>query len=296
MESFSNDISFNNLTQTPYLDLLEQNEINSIFDTQNINESWINIPFDDEVNMRIYYNNLFQLPTNNNIKELDLNRKFINIKRKGREDKGNTINNKNKINFETGTKKRGRKKVGEIPNEKSKHTKLSDDNKIRKIKGFLLEYILKKLNESIKFSSSRFRPLNKTMKESLKKSENIALLDAYIKDIFSNTKMNKVSEKKGESNKKLIEKIYEENIEMETISILEKTFEEFLNETRDNNLETFLNIIKNKEKRIQNKNNENFDIEKYMKEVKILLFDYKGQFERKKERNKKNKNIENIFV
>ena len=54
MESFSNDISFNNLTQTPYLDLLEQNEINSIFDTQNINESWINIPFDDEVNMRIY--------------------------------------------------------------------------------------------------------------------------------------------------------------------------------------------------------------------------------------------------
>ena len=220
MESFSNDISFNNLTQTPYLDLLEQNEINSIFDTQNINESWINIPFDDEDNMRIYYNNLFKLPTNNNIKELDLNRKFINIKRKRRADKDNTINNKNKINFETGTKKRGRKKVGEIPNEKSKHDKLSDDNKIRKIKGFLLEYILKKLNESIKFSSSRFRPLNKTMKESLKKSENIALLDAYIKDIFSNTKMNKVSEKKGESNKKLIEKIYEENIEIDTIRIL----------------------------------------------------------------------------
>ena len=219
MESFSNDISFNNLTQTPYLDLLEQNEINSIFDTQNINESWINIPFDDEDNMRIYYNNSFQLPKNNNIKDLDFNRKFISKKRKGREDKDNTINNKNKINFETGTKKRGRKKVGEIPNEKSKHDKLSDDNKIRKIKGFLLEYILKKLNESIKFSSNRFRPLNKTMKESLKKSENMELLKANIKDIFSNTKMNKVSEKKGESNKKLIEKIYEENIEMETISI-----------------------------------------------------------------------------
>ena len=220
MESFSNDISFNNLTQTPYFYLLEPNEINSIFDTQNINESWINIPFDSEDNMRIYYNNSFQLPKNNNIKDLDFNRKFISKKRKGREDKDNTINNKNKINFETGTKKRGRKKVGEIPNEKSKHDKLSDDNKIRKIKGFLLEYILKKLNESIKFSSNRFRPLNKTMKESLKKSENIALLDAYIKDIFSNTKMNKVSEKKGESNKKLIEKIYEENIEIDTIRIL----------------------------------------------------------------------------
>ena len=53
MESFSNDISFNNLTQTPYFYLLEPSEINSIFDTQNINESWINIPFDSEDNMRI---------------------------------------------------------------------------------------------------------------------------------------------------------------------------------------------------------------------------------------------------
>ena len=55
-------------------------------------------------------------------------------------------------------------------------------------------------------------------------------------------------------------------------------------------------IVKREEIRIQNKNKENFDIEKYMKEVKILLFDYKGWFERKKERTKKNKNIENIFV
>ena len=288
MESFSNDISFNNLIQTPYLDLLEQNEINSIFDTQNINESWINIPFDDEDNMRIYYNNLFQLPTNNNIKELDLNRKFINIKRKGREDKGNTINNKNKINFETGTKKRGRKKVGEIPNEKSKHTKLSDDNKIRKIKGFLLEYILKKLNESIKFSSSRFRPLNKTMKESLKKSENIALLDAYIKDIFSNTKMNKVSEKKGESNKKLIEKIYEENIEIDTKRILNLKFRDALNQIKKNS-NGLLDMIKDKEISIQNnrKNKENFNIEKYMDDIKILLEGYEGWFDDKKGRDRK---------
>jgi len=288
MEIFSNDISFNNLTQTPYLDLLEQNEINSIFDTQNINESWINIPFDDEDNMRIYYNNLFKLPTNNNIKELDLNRKFINIKRKRRADKDNTINNKNKINFETETKKRGRKKVGEIPNEKSKHDKLSDDNKIRKIKGFLLEYILKKLNESIKFSSNRFRPLNKTMKESLKKSENIALLDAYIKDIFSNTKMNKVSEKKGESNKKLIEKIYEENIEIDTIRILNLKFRDALNQIKKNS-NGLLDMIKDKEISIQNnrKNKENFNIEKYMDDIKILLEGYEGWLDKKKGRDRK---------
>ena len=288
MESFSNDISFNNLTQIPYFYLLEPSEINSIFDTQNINESWINIPFDSEDNMRIYYNNSFQLPKNNNIKDLDFNRKFISKKRKGREDKDNTINNKNKINFEIGTKKRGRKKVGEIPNEKSKHTKLSDDNKIRKIKGFLLEYILKKLNESIKFSSSRFRPLNKTMKESLKKSENIALLDAYIKDIFSNTKMNKVSEKKGESNKKLIEKIYEENIEIDTIRILNLKFRDALNQIKKNS-NGLLDMIKDKEISIQNnrKNKENFNIEKYMDDIKILLEGYEGWFDDKKGRDRK---------
>ena len=288
MEIFSNDISFNNLTQTPSFFLLEQNEINSIFDTQNKIESWINIPFDSEDNMRIYYNNSFQLPKNNNIKDLDFNRKFISKKRKGREDKDNTINNKNKINFETGTKKRGRKKVGEIPNEKSKHDKLSDDNKIRKIKGFLLEYILKKLNESIKFSNNRFRPLNKTMKESLKKSENVALLDAYIKDIFSNTKMNKVSEKKGESNKKLIEKIYEENIEIDTIRILNLKFRDALNQIKKNS-NGLLDMIKDKEISIQNnrKNKENFNIEKYMDDIKILLEGYEGWFDDKKGRDRK---------
>ena len=187
-----------------------------------------------------------------------------------------------------GLKKEVGKKVGEIPNEKSKHDKLSDDNKIRKIKGFLLEYILKKLNESIKFSSGRFRPLNKTMKESLKKSENVALLDAYIKDIFSNTKMNKISEKKGESNKKLIEKIYEENIEIDTIRILNLKFRDALNQIKKNS-NGLLDMIKDKEISIQNniKNKENFNIEKYMYDIKILLEGYEGWFDKKKGRDRK---------
>ena len=152
----------------------------------------------------------------------------------------------------------------------------------------MLEYILKKLNESIKFSSSRFRPLNKTMKESLKKSENIALLDAYIKDIFSNTKMNKVSEKKGESNKKLIEKIYEENIEIDTIRILNLKFRDALNQIKKNS-NGLLDMIKDKEISIQNnsKNKENFNIEKYMDDIKILLEGYEGWFDKKKGRDRK---------
>ena len=117
----------------------------------------------------------------------------------------------NKIN------KIGRKKIGEI--YQAKHTKSSDDNKIRKIKTSLLGFLVKILNQSIKSSNGRFRPLDKKMKESLEKSENIKLLNSKIKFIFSNTKMDKVGEKKSESNKKLIEKIYEENIETETISM-----------------------------------------------------------------------------
>ena len=133
------------------------------------------------------------------------------------------------------------------------------------------------------------------MKESLKKSENIALLDAYIKDIFSNTKMNKVSEKKGESNKKLIEKIYEENIEIDTIRILNLKFRDALNQIKKNS-NGLLDMIKDKEISIQNnsKNKENFNIEKYMDDIKILLEGYEDWFGNKKGRDKKKKIYNNF--
>ena len=292
MESFLDESLFNIPTQTSSLDILDKNEFSSIFDAQKINESWINIPFDGEDNMRIYYiikkddNNLFQLNKNNIKKELDFNRKFISIKIKGQEDKDNIFNNEHKINSETEIKKRGRRKVGKIYKEKAKHTKSSDDNKMRKIKTSLLEYILKKLNKSIKSNIGRFRPLNKTMKESLKKKENMELLDAKIKDIFSKTKMNKVSEKNGESNKKLIEKIYEDNKEKETIDILEMEFKTVLNQIKQDS-KNFLDLIKDKEIRIQNKKKckENFNVEKYMDEVKKLLEGYEDWFGNKKGRN-----------
>ena len=77
------------------------------------------------------------------------------------------------------------------------------------------------------------------MKESLKRDENLELLNKNISDILSNTKMNKISEKRRKSNKKLIKKIYNENIEVEVINILSITFQDFLNDIRDNNLEDF---------------------------------------------------------
>ena len=99
--------------------------------------------------------------------------------------------------------------------------------------------------------------------------------------------MNRISERKGESNKSLIKKINEENIEKETIKILSMTFTDILNEIREHNLEDFLKTIKEKETKIQNIKKENFDIESYMNEIKTLLLNYEYWFLIKSRRNRK---------
>ena len=133
------------------------------------------------------------------------------------------------------------------------------------------------------------------MKERLKRDENLELLNKKISDILSNTKMNKISEKRRKSNKKLIKKIYNENIEVEVINILSMTFQDFLNDIRDNYLEDFLDLIKEKEIRIQNKiknkSKEYFDAESYMNLFKKLLFKYENWFKEKKGRNTKKEDI-----
>ena len=288
MENFTVENEFNNSIQNLSFDDSEQNDFNSIFEKYFINENFSNALFNDEDN--INNNNLFELPTNKINREPDSDRKIIYMNNKDKDTL--KIKNKNIINnIIMINKKRGRRKIGENNKEKANHTKLSDDNKIRKVKTLLFDFKLKKLNSSIKFKSGRFRPLNKEMKENLKKDENMKLLKRTIGDIFANTKMNKISEKNGESNKKLIEKIYDENIETETIKILSMSFKDFLNEIRDNCLEEFLKIMKKKEIKIQNKNKGYFNLESYMDEIKELLFRYEDWFKDKKERNKRGRDI-----
>ena len=187
------------------------------------------------------------------------------------------------------------RKIGRIKKDsllKGKHDKLSEDNIIRKLKRYILDYILLILNHSFKYRNIKFLSLNKKMKERLKRDENLELLNRTIADIFSNTKMNKVSEKKGKSNKDLIIKIYEENIETETIKILDMTFQEILNEIRDKYLDDFLRGIKEKEIKMESKNKKNnnyqkdFDIEKYLDEIKVLLFKFEEWFKEKNGRNR----------
>ena len=303
MEKYSFENEFNNSIQKLSFYDSEQNDLISIFDDHSISENFNNALFNDEDTINIHYinkknyDNPLELPINKVSTEPDSDKKIINKNNEVKDTLGtknkNVINNMKMIN-----KKRGRRKINENNKEKAKHTKSSEDNQIRKIKTLLFDFSVRKLNSSIKFKSGIFRPLNKKIKESLKRDENMQLLNRTIGDIFANTKMNKISEKKGESNKKLIEKIYDENIETETIKILSMSFKDFLNEIRDNCLEEFLEIIKEKEIKIQKKiiTNGDFKIESYMKDIKELLIHYEKWFEDKKGRNKREKKIKCIVI
>ena len=292
MVSLNIENIFNNSTQNLSYDNSETDEIIS-FQYKFSNEFGKNDSFDNT-----YSNILFYTDVNSK-------KKVMNEKSK-EQNKIGVINNEQRNifvvengiamdNIIIGNKKIGRRKIDEKPSGKAKHDKFSHDNIIRKIKTQSLDFLVKKLNSCIKFRSGKFRPLDKKMKERLKRDENLELLNKKISDILSNTKMNKVSEKRRKSNKKLIKKIYNENIEVEVINILSMTFQDFLNDIRDNYLENFLDLIKEKEIRIQNKiknkSKEYFDAESYMNLFKKLLFKYEGWFKDKKGRNTKKEDI-----
>ena len=287
MVSLNNENIFNNSTQNLSLDYPETDEIFSI-QYKFMNEIGKNDSFDFTYSNILYYT------------DVNSKKKVMNEKRPN-QNKIGVINNEQRNIFvvENGIDmnniKIGRRKIDENHNKKAKHNKFSHDNIIRKIKTQSLDFLVKKLNSCIKFRSGKFRPLNKKMKERLKRDENLELLNKKISDILSNTKMNKISEKRRKSNKKLINKIYNENIEIEVINILSMTFQEFLNDIRDNYLEDFLDLIKEKEIKIQNKiknkSKDYFDVESYMNLFKKLLFKYEGWFKDKKGRNTKKEDI-----
>ena len=207
-----------------------------------------------------------------------------------------------------------KKKTGRKPkvnkngknDKKAEHSKFSDDNIMRKIKTKIFDRTLKRLNQSIKFYSGEFLPLTPKMNVDLKKDLNMELLNRTIADIFGNTDLNQRYLSKGPHNKNLIEKIYKENKETETIKILSITFQDVLNEIREKYLDDFLKDIQKKEidneKKEENENEEdlqeNIDedcsVDKYMNDVKRLLLKYEDWFKDKKGRNvihreKKNK-------
>ena len=209
----------------------------------------------------------------------------------------NNINNNNEINFEEndiepksllGKKKtRGRKKEGEKYFDDSVHGKNSEDNIVRKIKTHLMDQIVILLNNSLNDKTYPFYKIDKEINENLKKDFNMQLMEKTIAKIFYETPISSKYKKNYDIsyNKKLIQKIYNENVEFNTIKLLQKKFIEMLRFIRENNLNEFLDSIKNKEKK-------NPNVEEYLRAIKELFFNYENWFDVKKGRNRdKNKNI-----
>ncbi len=209
----------------------------------------------------------------------------------------NDINNNNQINFEQkdiepksflGKKKnRGRKKKEERYLDDSGHGKYSEDNIMRKIKTHLMEQIVIILNNSLNDKTNPFYKIDKEINENLKKDFNMQLMEKTIAKIFSETPISSKYKKNFDSlyNQKKILKIFDENIEYNTIDLLQKKFIDMLKFIRENNLNEFLNSIKKKERK-------NPNVEEYLNSIQGLFFNYENWFDVKKGRNReKNKNI-----
>jgi len=272
-------------------------------------------PFNNEIPAEPLNNEISAEPLNNEIRpEMNINNEIrteeVNNDRVGENNENQNISEnadkvlteENKPRIVKMKKKNGRKTNKTQKGKITVHTKKSEDNIMRKIKANLMKCILKKLNNSIKFESGEFFPLTPKINVDLNIELNKILLNRTIADIFGNTNLNGSHINKGKHNQILIEKIFRENIETETIKILSMTFQEILKEIRKENLEEFLTSIKNKEikneKIFESENEENIeenigedcDVDNYMKEVKDLLVEYENYFLKRKSRGKKKTN------
>ena len=212
-------------------------------------------------------------------------------------------------NYKAKTSLQGRKKKEE--KEKGNHTKFSEDNMMRKIKSYFLNFCHNLLNESISDKNMQFLKLNSLINENLKKEFNLNLLNTKIKDLYQfskiSSKYRKQAKEFSDKNKYIIEKINEDNVEIQTIKILDLTYKELFNIFRRQILDINLDLkmkIKDialldnqKYKNINlffdeifrqeiNKNETKENIEIYINNIKDLCMNYESWFLSKKGRNR----------
>ena len=195
--------------------------------------------------------------------------------------------NKNPINNNesfTTTQNRGRKKKEVI--EKGNHTKFTDDNMMRKIKCHFFNCVNSTLNDSLNNKSQTFLKLDNFINENLKRDYNIDLMNKTIREIYIYSKIsNKYKKKSNDTNQQLVEKIYLENKENETIKILQKKYIEIFDELINDKLDEFCaEILKKEEKNGLPQEQASVFLDK----MKNLCNNYKDWFEKKRGRGGKN--------
>lgn len=196
------------------------------------------------------------------------------------------INKSKSTNNESFTNKQNRGRKKKEVKEKGNHTKFTDDNMMRKIKCHFFNYIINSLNDSLTNKMQIFLKLDNFINENLKRDYNMDLMNKTIREIYISSKIsNKYKKKNNETNKQLVEKIYLEGKEIETIKILDKKYIEIFNELIKDKLDDFCaEILKKEEKNGLPQEQSSVFLDK----MKKLCNNYKDWFEKKKGRGGKN--------
>ena len=117
-----------------------------------------------------------------------------------------------------------------------KHTKFSDDNKLRKAKVIIFEANYQNINSLLKNKdkNKQIKRLNNEQTKELGVEYNRRLLKTKIKDIYSKNISSKYKNLNPDYNKKIITSIYDKKEEyIEVIKFLDKTLEECLQDFKD---------------------------------------------------------------
>jgi hypothetical protein len=229
---------------------------------------------------------------------------------------------------ESQNKKKGRNKKDEHKKlEDATHSKLAEDNIMKKINSGFLQSVNYWLNDSFINDKGEFCPAPEKKKflkiknifYNLSKNKVTQLMKTKFKDIFSNDISPKFKNIEKEHNKILIEEIYAEKKQYLIIFILELTFIETLfifdgettiNEFKELLLKKICVENKNIEEKIINEFYKRFnkidcllkkvyleeenrsskrDVQEYIERISLLSVNYEGWFDRKYHRRNKNK-------
>ena len=203
----------------------------------------------------------------------------------------------------------------------NRHSKIVDDNIIKKIDVFYPEKVRNWLNSSFLDENGNFLPFsekflkmkNTKIYENLKREKIIKLINTKFKEIFSNNLSEKYKTKDKNINKELVKKIYEEKNQCFIEFILDLTFIQGLDIfSGEINFEDFKALLRAKNIR-DDKIKEFYDkfdkidvflkkiyseeiqkeeesvVKEYIQRISILCLNYKNWFERKSNRKNQRK-------
>ena len=279
-ENFEKNFSqnqINNLSDNPMNDILSSSQI------------YENVGFEFDFDL----NNIQELPKDQNNNEEKDNQVFTSTKITFPKIANKINDNKEIINIileesknenKNNGKKLGRKRKNE--EREAFHTKDRDDNKMRKVKTYIMNFILDYLNKSIVYNRKQFLKINKNVNQCLRKDFNMSLMQITIKDIFVQNKINETYndfKKERNLNQDLIKEIFEKNQDIETIKILNMKYIDLVIIYRTEFLNQFISDLTKKEIRAEGKKEK---VESYVEQLKYLLLNYEDWFEQKKGKDK----------